>query len=220
MSKKIKKKKFKVTFLLDKTNLWIEKKLTNFNFQLNKKYLFKISKDPNKILNQDIVFPLSYTRILSGKFLKRNNLVLVAHPSKLPRDKGFAPIQNQILRNKKKIFISLIEAIQKVDSGPILMQDHFKLNGTELNDEIRHLQALKTFNLIKKFLRKYPKFKYKKQAGKGNFNKRRYPSDSKLNVNKTLKQQFNLLRINDNDLYPSYFYFKKRKYILKIFKDN
>ena len=36
-----------------------------------------------------------------------------------------------------------------MDSGPILMQDHFKLNGTELNDEIRYLQALKTFNLIK-----------------------------------------------------------------------
>ena len=221
MFKNIKKKtKYRVTFLLDKTNLWIEKQLISFNFQLNKKYIFKISKNPNKILNQDIVFPLSYTRILPEKFLNRNNLVLVAHPSKLPRDKGFAPIQNQILRNKRKIYISLIKAVNEVDSGPIVMQDYFKLKGTELNDEIRYLQGLNTLNLIKKFLKKYPKIKYSNQGGKGNFNKRRNPSDSKLNVNKTLKQQFNLLRINDNNLFPSFFYFKGKKYILKIFKGD
>ena len=99
-----KKTKYKVTLLLDKSNLWIEKELKNFNFQLNKKYIFKISKNPNKISNQDIVFPISYTRILSDKFLKKNNLVLIAHPSKLPMDKGFAPVQNQILRNKKNFY--------------------------------------------------------------------------------------------------------------------
>ena len=54
--------------------------------------------------------------------------------------------------------------------------------------------------------------------GKGNFNKRRYPKDSQLDINKTIKQQFNHLRINDNELYPSFFYHKGQKYIIKIFK--
>lgn len=215
-----KKTKYKVTFLLDKSNLWIEKELKNFNFQLNKKYIFKITKNPNKISNQDIVFPLSYTRILSDKFLKKNNLVLIAHPSKLPMDKGFAPVQNQILRNKKKIFISLIKAVNKVDSGPIYMQSYFKLDGTELNNEIRYIQGKKILNLIKNFLKKYPKVQYKKQVGRGSFNKRRYPSNSRLDVNKTIKQQFNLLRINDNDFFPSFFFLRGKKYILKIFKDD
>ena len=58
-------------------------------------------------------------------------------------DKGFAPVQNQILRNKKKIFISLIKAVNKVDSGPIYMQSYFKLDGTELNNEIRYIQGKK-----------------------------------------------------------------------------
>ena len=75
--------------------------------------------------------------------MKKNNLVLIAHPSKLPMDKGFAPVQNQILRNKKKIFISLIKAVNKVDSGPIYMQSYFKLDGTELNNEIRYIQGKK-----------------------------------------------------------------------------
>ena len=47
--------KYKITFLLDKSNLWFEKQLRNYNFKLNNKYIFKISKNPNNIKNQNIV---------------------------------------------------------------------------------------------------------------------------------------------------------------------
>tara|TARA_B100001029_G_scaffold12690_1_gene8526 strand:- start:679 stop:1326 length:648 start_codon:yes stop_codon:yes gene_type:complete len=214
----MKKKRYKITFLLDKTNLWFEKQLKDYNFKLNHKYTFKISKNSNKIKNQDIVFPISYTKILPESFLKRNKLVLIAHPSKLPENKGFAPIQYQILKNKKKFFISLIKAVKKVDAGPIYLQNSFTLNGTELSDEIRYLQGLQILKIVRNFLKKYPKIKSKNQSNKGNFNKRRYPKDSKLNINKTIKQQFNHLRINNNKLYPSFFYFKGKKYIIKIYK--
>ena len=214
------RKKYKVTFLLDKSNLWFEKQLKNYDFRLNNKYIFKISKNPNNIKNQNIVFPLSYTRILPESFLQKNELVLIAHSSKLPKDKGFAPLQYQILRNKNKVYISLIKAAKEVDAGPIYFQNSFVLNGTELSDEIRNIQGIQFLNIIKKFLIKYPKVKSKKQIGKGNFNKRRYPKDSQLDINKTIKQQFNHLRINDNELYPSFFYYKGQKYIIKIFKER
>ena len=61
--------KYKVTFLLDKSNLWFEKQLRNYDFKLHNKYTFKISKNPNNIKNQNIVFPLSYTKILPESFL-------------------------------------------------------------------------------------------------------------------------------------------------------
>ena len=214
------RKKYKVTFLLDKSNLWFEKQLKNYDFKLNNKYIFKISKNPNNIKNQNIVFPLSYTRILPESFLQKNELVLIAHPSKLPKDKGFAPLQYQILRNKNKVYMSLIKAVKEIDAGPIYFQNSFVLNGTELSDEIRNTQGIQFLNIIKKFLIKYPKVKSKKQIGKGNFNKRRYPKDSQLDINKTIKQQFNHLRINDNELYPSFFYYKGQKYIIKIFKEQ
>ena len=214
------RKKYKVTFLLDKSNLWFEKQLKNYDFRLNSKYIFKISKNPNNIKNQNIVFPLSYTRILPESFLQKNELSLIAHSSKLPKDKGFAPLQYQILRNKNKVYISLIKAAKEVDAGPIYFQNSFVLNGTELSDEIRNIQGIQFLNIIKKFLIKYPKVKSKKQIGKGNFNKRRYPKDSQLDINKTIKQQFNHLRINDNELYPSFFYYKGQKYIIKIFKER
>ena len=191
--------KYKVTFLLDKSNLWFEKQLRNYDFKLNRKYIIKISKKPNSIKNQNIVFPVSYTKILPEKFLKKNELVLVAHSSKLPQHKGFAPLQHQILKNKNKIYMSLIKAVKKVDAGPIFLQNHFYLDGTELFDEIRKIQGNQFLKIIKKFLIKYPKINTKNQKGKGNFNKRRHPKDSELNINKNIRQQFNHLRINDNE---------------------
>ena len=214
------KKKYKITFLLDRSNLWFEKQLKNFDFKLDSKYIFKISKNHNNIKNQNIVFPLSYTKILPQSFLQKNDLVLIAHPSKLPKDKGFAPLQYQVLQNKNKFFISLIKAVEKVDAGPIYLQNSFILNGTELSGEIRNIQGLQILKIIKDFLIKYPNIKSKKQNGKGNFNKRRFPKDSQLSINQTIKQQFNNLRINDNELYPSFFFFKGKKYIIKIYKEK
>jgi len=212
--------KYKVTFLLDKSNLWFEKQLKNYDFKLNSKYIFKISKNPNNIKNQNIVFPLSYTRILSENFLQKNELILIVHSSKLPKDKGFAPLQYQILYNKNKIYTSLIKASKKVDIGPIYFQNSFKLDGTELSDEIRNIQGKQILKIIKKFLVKYPNVKSKNQIGKGNFNKRRHPKDSQLDINKTIKQQFNHLRINDNEHYPSFFYYKGQKYLIKIYNEK
>jgi len=212
--------KLKVTFLLDPKNSWIKNQLTSYKFNLNKKYLFKISNNYNRVKNQDIVFAISYTKILSQKFLKLNKLVLIPHCSKLPKDKGFSPIQYQILEKKKIFHISLIEAIKQVDAGPICLQSSFKLNGTELYDEIRKIQGKEILKIINIFLKRYPKIKFKKQVGKSNFNKKRVVKDNKLDVNKTIKDQFNHLRINSNELYPSFFYLKKKKFILKIFKSE
>ena len=71
--------KIKVTFLLDPNNSWIKDQLSNYNFNLSKKYSFKIFNDYKQIKNQDIVFAISYTKILSKKFLNKNKLVLIPH---------------------------------------------------------------------------------------------------------------------------------------------
>ena len=129
-------------------------------------------------------------------------------------------MQHEILKNKNKIFVSLIKAEKKADKGPVCLHSHFNLKGTELINELRIKQGLAYLKLIKKFLKKYPKISFRKQSGKSNFIKKRNPKDSKLNINRSIKSQFNLLRINDNKLYPSFFYYKKNKYLLKIYKEK
>ena len=211
--------KYKATFLLDKKNKWIEIYLKNFNFKLNNKFSFKITNNYKTIKKQDLVFVLSYTKILPDSFLKRNKLTLVVHSSKLPKDRGFAPLTYRVLQNSNIIFFSLFQVVRKVDSGSIFLRTKLKLNGTELYDELRKKQAETILNLIKKFLFKYPLIKSSVQSGKTNYNKRRYPRDSELDINKNIKSQFNLMRVSDNEKFPIFFYHKSVKYILKIFKD-
>ena len=158
-------KKFKVTFLLSKKNIWIEKQLREFNFKIKNKYIFKITKNFRIIKGQDIVFAISYLKILPERFIKKNKLVLIPHPSKLPKNKGFAPVQYEILKNKNKLYISIIKAVKEVDSGPICFSGNFKLNGDELSREIREKQGLAILNSIKKVLIKYPNLIFKKQSG-------------------------------------------------------
>ena len=212
------KKKTKVTFLLDKSNNWFHTYIKKTNFGYKNKYIYNIEENHKKIKGQDLVFILGYGRLLSNWFLKKNKLNLVIHESKLPYDRGGAPIHYQVLKNKKKIHICLIEAAGKIDTGDIYLIDKFKLNGDELMPELRERQAHARLNLIKKFLKKYPKIDKKKQKGKGSYNRKRNSNDSEINIKKSIKSQFNLLRICDNERYPAFFKFKNQKYILKIFK--
>tara|TARA_B100000029_G_scaffold509485_1_gene598788 strand:- start:273 stop:935 length:663 start_codon:yes stop_codon:yes gene_type:complete len=213
--------RFKVAFLIDKNNNWIENYLSNFLKNLNtSKFRYTYFKDHKKIKNYDIVFILNYTKIIKKNYLIKNKLNLVIHSSKLPHGKGFAPLQWQVLENKKKICVSLIEAVNKVDSGNIYLQKNIQLDGTELYDELRFKQAKVIKYLIFKFLKQFPKNKSKKQFGKSTYFRRRKKEDSKVNINSTIKKIFPLMRISNNQNWPIYFNYKKKKYIIKIFKHD
>ena len=208
----------KVCFLFDKKNNWLLEK-TKATFKTKKKYNFFFSENLNIVRNFDIVFILGYTKILKNNFLKKNKLNLVVHESNLPKGKGFAPVQWQILKGQTIIPMCLIKAEINADSGDIYEKIYFKVSHTDLYDQIRKKQAAATIRIIKKFLKKYPKIKAKKQKGKGTFLKKRKKSDSKLDINKSIKEQFNLLRICNNNKWPGYFIYKKKKYIIKIMSE-
>ena len=216
----------KIAFLFDESNDWLnhdsnfisaEFQRDNLKIEINKFY------DANKIEKFDIVFILGYTKILPSSFLKRNALNLVVHASDLPSGKGFAPIQHQILEGKEKKKITLLETVESVDSGPILLQNTLNFDGTELYDEIRSKQAQATILLIDKFIKLYPNFERKKQSSlpqvKEHFYPKRLPKDGELNIEKSIKDNFNLLRLGNNKAWPSFFIYKKKKYIIKIFED-
>ena len=94
------------------------------------------------------------------------------------------------------------------------------MDGTELYDELRYKQSKITFELVEEFLKIYPSYRRTKQQGKETFYRKRYAKDSELNLDKTLRELFPLLRINNNDEWPSFFSYKGNKYILKIFKSQ
>ena len=168
----------------------------------------------------DVLFILSYFNKVPKNVLKLNRFNLVVHGSDLPKGKGWSPIFWQILEGKNKIPIVLFEATEEIDAGRIYLKDFIELEGHELHDEIREKQAHKTIEMCLKFLRKYPDLVPKEQEGEESFYPRRTPADSELDVDRTIREQFNLLRIVDNENYPAFFVLNGHKYILKIYKDE
>lgn len=114
----------------------------------------------------------------------------------------------------------MFEAEKSVDSGKIYIQDAMHFNGTELVEELRQKQAEYTIKLCVSFVEDYPGIISRgvNQSGKSSYYKKRGPDDSKLDPDKTIREQFNLMRVVDNKRYPAYFELNGIRYTLKIKK--
>ena len=169
----------------------------------------------------DIIFILSYHKIIPMDILKKNKHNIVIHASDLPKGKGWAPMFWQVLESKYKIPFTMFEASIGVDDGDVYMQETLELTGYELNDILRDKQANFIIEMCLKFLDNYDTYRIaKKQQGKESFYLKRSAKDSELDIDKTIKEQFNLLRIVDNENYPAFFEIDGHKYILKVEKVN
>ena len=166
----------------------------------------------------DICFFLSYGRIVGADLLKRHGNNLVVHASGLPKGRGWSPLTWQILEGKNQIPVTLFEAAEAVDSGPIYGQVTLQFSGLELIDELRHAVMRATIDLCRSFVREYPRVITTgiPQQGEPTFYARRRPKDSVIDVEKPIREQFNLLRTVDNEHYPAWFEFKGRRFILRI----
>ena len=138
----------------------------------------------------------------------------------MPQGKGWAPLFWQILEGRNKIPIVLFDATPEVDAGDIYIKDYIRLEGHELHDEIRRLQAQKSIEMCLYFLENYENFKPINQSGKETYYARRTPKDSELEIDKSICEQFNLLRIVKNDEFPAFFLHQGCKYFVKIFKEE
>ena len=95
----------------------------------------------------DVCLLLSYGRLLSAEQLALHRHNLVMHESALPQGQGWSPMTWQILEEASRIQITLSEATADLDAGPIYLQQEIALQGHELVDEWRALQAQVTLEL-------------------------------------------------------------------------
>lgn len=174
--------------------------------------------DHQDVREGDILVMLSCERIFKNLQLNKNNLVV--HESALPQGKGWSPMTWQVIEGKGIIPVTLFEATSKVDDGCVYGQETMELDGLELVDELREKQGTVTLKLVVSFIKKYPDVVGKPQYGEESFYPRRRPEDSRLNIDKSIKEQFNLLRVSDNERYPAWFEINGVKYILKIYKET
>lgn len=176
--------------------------------------------DVGMVYDNDIAFFLGCGQMIPVEILKLNKHNLIVHESSLPQGRGWSPLSWQILEGKNEITVSLFEAEEKVDSGRIYLQEVIKFEGHELVEELREAQAKASIKMCLDFVRRYPAILKKgiEQIGQASYYPKRTPKDSQLDLNQPLLDQFNLLRIVDNDNYPAFFKLFGKTYIMRIEK--
>ncbi len=177
-----------------------------------------LCRNHSNIKEGAVAFYLGCVNITPPDILALNKRNLVVHESDLPKGRGFAPMTWQILSGDNEIPICLFEASEKVDEGNIALRDVITLEGHELCHEWRHLQGQKTEELCKKFLCSNEPLQMIPQTGGVTTYKLRNKSDSRIDPNKTIIEQFQLLRVVDNERYPAFFEYNGHSYKLTIEK--
>jgi UDP-4-amino-4,6-dideoxy-N-acetyl-beta-L-altrosamine N-acetyltransferase len=182
----------------------------------------KIAHNANDAEFGDFCFCLSFSQIVPATVRRQFKNTLVVHESDLPHGRGWAPMTWQILAGSRRIPVTLLEAVDAVDAGPIYLQEWIELEGTELNHEWRKLQAETTLRLCAEWVRNYPAVLdgARDQVGVSSFYPRRRPEDSQLDISKSLIEQFDLLRTVDNEAYPAFFEVADVKYKISLTKSN
>ena len=208
---------FNEVTLVCEANSWILPYVEILNSKLKEKGVKScVIADYSKIQSGEAVFFLGCTTICPDKFLVRNPFNFIVHESALPKGRGFAPVSWSILDGHDKLVISLIEALTQVDCGKIYSQYTVPLRGNELCAELREIQGLNTIRICLDFVLNGSLERGIEQQGSPTYYRRRTPADSELDVHKSIAEQFNLLRIVDNNRYPAFIIYKGRKYYLRI----
>lgn len=174
--------------------------------------------DHCRLVSGDVCLILSYGRIIDQSWLSLHSHNLVVHASPLPLGKGWSPMTWQILEGKTSIPITLFEAVNELDAGPIYSQEVLHLRGNELAPEWQKLQAQVTQKLCLDWILNYPSClsHSRPQLGSESFYERRRPADSLLDTSLTLSELFPLLQVVDNEAYPAYFSYDGRTFRLRI----
>ena len=136
----------------------------------------------------DLLFLISCSELITPVETAKYGVSLVLHASDLPRGRGWSPHIWELARGEDVITVSLLEVEDKVDSGKIWKKETISVPAPQPVCESA------TY---------YP---------------RRTPANSRLDVNKTIAEQFNLIRVSDPQRFPAYFDYLGHRYLLKLEK--
>lgn len=180
----------------------------------------RLCRRHKEILPGAVAFYLGCTRITPPEILALNRRNIVAHASNLPEGRGFSPWTYAVLAGVNEVPLCLIEAVKDVDAGPVIYKDVIRLDGTELVNDIRALLGEKIVLQCQRFLQEETPPSGVPQEGEPTYYPRRTPADSRLDPDRPIADQFDLLRVVDNKNYPAFFDYRGRRYKLLIEPDD
>ncbi len=186
---------------------------------LSKSHSATLAFDKADLQGGDILFLVSCTQMIREAEREKYKATLVLHASDLPHGRGWSPHIWSILGGASELTVSLLEASDPVDSGAVWLKTQFALEGHELLPEINAKLFAAELSLMTQAIEQFEAIKPIQQTGDpGPYMPKRSPADSRLDPNKTIAEQFDLLRVVDAQRYPAFFDYRGGRYLIKIEK--
>lgn len=160
--------------------------------------------DEDKILsyNPDLILFYGWSWIVGERLINKFYCIML-HPAPLPKYRGGSPIQNQIINGEKNSAVTLFLMDNGMDTGPILKQEEFKLNGnlSEIFERICNIGYKLTIELFNEGLKPL-----EQNHSIATTFKRRSPSQSEITLEelqtKSSEYLYNKIRMLQNP-YPN-----------------
>lgn len=159
----------------------------------------------DELAGGDFLFLVSCQALIDSSLRAQYRYCLVLHASHLPQGRGMSPHIWQVLAGVKRIAVTLLDAVDPVDSGAIWQQRSFALQGHELYDEINAKLFDAEFELLDWALAHCAHSQPQAQQGEPSYYPSRCREDSRINPEQSIAEQFDLLRVADTERYPAFF---------------
>lgn len=187
----------------------------------NQTHEIELVRKKSELTGGDILFLVSCDEILTAKDRASYKANLVLHASDLPRGRGWSPHIWELANGATHITLSLIEAQDKVDSGNIWKKMRIAVPPTALWDEINDLLFKAELELMDFALKSYGNIgSHAQSTVDATYFRLRTQQDSRIDVDKTIAAQFDLIRVCDPDRFPAFFEHRGQRYSLKLEKLN
>ena len=211
----------KITVLTTSEDHPINSYINKWAKELGKDKLIEIIHNKVELIGGDILFLISCTEVIPNIYRDKFKKTLVVHASDLPNGRGWSPHVWEILNGATEITLSLIEAENKIDTGDIWKKITVNIPKTALYDEINQLIFSAEIKLMNFAINGFTKIIPTKQSSKSSsYWPKRSVDESEIDINKSLLEQFDLIRVCDPNRFPAFFYKDGKKFKLIVKREN
>ena len=176
----------------------------------------EITDEKSVLTGGDLLLLVSCTEFVEPEVRAKYRSVYVIHESALPEGRGWSPLAWQVLEGRKEFTASLITATDEIDAGNLVAQAQFDLEGHELSDEINSVRDSVRTTLMSVAAQNIGATG-RPQSGTPTKYRRRTPEDSRLDPEKSIAEQFDLLRICE-ERFPAFFEHRGHRYEVTLTK--
>jgi methionyl-tRNA formyltransferase len=168
----------------------------------------------------DILFLVSCSELIKAEHRAMYKHTLVLHASDLPKGRGWSPHIWEIVNGADAITLSLLEAEDRVDSGKIWLKRAIPIKKTDLWYDVNHKLFKTEIDLMNEAVESFGQIQPQPQDASINptYYERRTPTHSELDPQKTISEQFDLMRMCDPERYPAWFEHRGQKYKISLEK--